>query len=65
MRVGFGGREPDGTETGKRQARCQTVFSAADQRRQRAGIRKIVFASVTLMAVLVSDIVDRQNRLRI
>ena len=65
MRVGFGGREPDGTETGKRQAWRQTVFSAADQSRERAGIRKIVFASVTLMAVLVPDIVDRQNRLRI
>jgi hypothetical protein len=52
-------------ETGIGQSRRRIVLGTADECWQRAGIREIVLATVVLMAVLVSDVGNGQNRLSI
>ncbi|SRR6266404_2152848 len=63
MGISLGGRQPNGMETGIRQAWRRTILTAVNDCRECALRWEIVFTAVALMAILVSDIGDSQDGL--
>src|SRR6266404_7433277 len=63
MGISLGGRQPNGMETGIRQAWRRTILTAVNDCRECALGWEIVFTAVALMAILVSDIGDSQDGL--